>query len=312
MLALKRRGHGVVFLRSDSEALPHDIDVLHIHRGCGSREFAFARAAQERGAAVVWDEDDDMSSIPKQSTSYRRYGGRRWQSRLIAMRRLFGHVDLVTTTTDTLAARLRDAGAPTVVTVGNYVPAEWLRNRSPCGVAVTIGWIAGLEHQVDVERVPVRDALGRLLDQRSDVHIHTIGLKLGLRHERSTNTPVVPLLELTERAAAFDIGIAPLADIPLNRARSDVKLKEYAAAGLPWLASPVGPYAGLGERQGGRLVTDDRWYEELSRLVDKERDRRKLAKRGRKWVEGETLERNIHRWEDLLTATVEQVRAARH
>ena len=63
-----------------------------------------------------------------------------------------------------------------------------------------------------------------------------------------------------------------------------MKLKEYAAAGVPWLASPIGPYAGLGEQQGGRLVADDRWYEELVRLIEKPRERRKLAKRGAKWV----------------------------
>ncbi len=28
-----------------------------------------------------------------------------------------------------------------------------------------------------------------------------------------------------------------------------MKLKEYAGAGAPWLASPIGPYAGLGEEQ---------------------------------------------------------------
>ena len=40
----------------------------------------------------------------------------------------------------------------------------------------------------------------------------------------------------------------------MNRARSNIKLKEYAAAGACWLASPIGPYVGLGEKQGGRLV----------------------------------------------------------
>src|SRR5262249_10043216 len=127
--------------------------------------------------------------------------------------------------------------------------------------------------------------------------------------ERSSHVSVVSMMDLTREATSFDIGIAPLADIPLNRARSNIKLKEYAAAGLPWLASPTGPYAGMGEKQGGRLVADDRWCEELLRLVDKERDRRKLAKHASKWVAGETLERNAHRWEELFAETVERVRS---
>jgi len=41
---------------------------------------------------------------------------------------------------------------------------------------------------------------------------------------------------------------------------------EYAASDLPWLALPVGPYAGLGEEQGGGLV-DDAWFDALERVV---------------------------------------------
>lgn len=313
MVVLDALGHRIVRLSEDPPRTPlervRDIDVLFIHRYCDGHALALARAARAAGAAVVWDNDDDMGSVPKDSSAYRRYGGMQWERRLVAMRRMFAFVDLVTTTNETLAARLATVGSTPTATISNYVPLQWIRDDRRPHAGVTIGWIAGLEHQLDVDRIPVVPALQRLLEERDDVAVHTFGLKLGLRGARTSHTDVVPLLELTERAAAFDVGIAPLADIAMNRARSDIKLKEYAAAGLSWLASPVGPYAGLGERQGGRLVADDRWYEELSRLVDKEKDRRKLAKKARKWVEGETLERNAHRWEALLTETVERARA---
>ncbi|MDW5593519.1 glycosyltransferase [Conexibacter stalactiti] len=315
MMVLGLRGHRMTRLSTDERRPPlgqmTGIDVLHLHRYCDDRALALARAAKAGGAAVVWDNDDDMGSVPKDSNAYRKFGGIQWQRRLTAMRRLFPLVDLVTSTNETLAGRLREAGAQRTDTVENYVPQQFLVERRRPQSGVTIGWIAGLEHQLDVERMPLREALSRLLDERPEVRVRTFGLKLGLNHEHSTNVDVVPLLELTQEATSFDIGIAPLSDIPLNRARSNIKLKEYAAAGLPWLASPIGPYAGMGEQQGGRLVPDDGWYEALVRLVDKERERRKLAKRARKWVEGETLERNAQRWEQLLTDAVERSRAAR-
>jgi hypothetical protein len=136
----------------------------------------------------------------------------------------------------------------------------------------------------------------------------SFGLKLGLRGERYRHVDVVPLFELTRAAAAFDVGIAPLSDIAMNRARSNVKLKEYAAAGAAWLASPVGPYAGMGEKQGGRLVADDRWHEELARLLDKPRERAKLAKRAAKWVAGETLSKNARTWEARFEEAVARAR----
>src|SRR6185436_11256086 len=106
--------------------------------------------------------------------------------------------------------------------------------------------------------------------------------------------------QLAHYVGTFDIGIAPIADVPFNRAKSNVKVKEYAAMAVPWLASPIGPYDGLGEKQGGRLVPDDRWDEELDRLVRDERARRKLAKRGARWADGQRLRRNLGRWEDAL------------
>ena len=313
MAALEARGHRVIRLGTDERDVPvgavRDVDVLHIHRFCDARALALARAAAAAGAVVVWDNDDDTGSLPRGSTLHRRFGGIQWERRRAAMGRLFRVVDLVTAPSATLAARLGDVGARRTAVIENYVPEAFLRRSGRPHRHVVIGWTAGLEHQLDVERIPIRETLQRLLDDCPDVAVHTFGLKLGLRSDRCSNTDVVPLMELTEAASAFDVGIAPIADIPLNQARSSVKVKEYAAAGVPWLASPIGPYAGLGEKQGGRLVADDRWYEELRRLVDRARERRKLQKRAVKWIAGETLERNAHRWEELLADAV--ARAAR-
>src|SRR6185312_4261933 len=134
-------------------------------------------------------------------------------------------------------------------------------------------------------------------DERPEVRVVSFGLGLGLRGERYRHVDVVPLFELTRAAAAFDVGIAPLSDIAMNRARSNVKLKEYAAAGACWLASPVGPYLGHGERQGGRLVPDDGWHDALTRLIEKPRERARLTKRAGRWVVGEMLSKHAAEWE---------------
>jgi glycosyltransferase involved in cell wall biosynthesis len=118
------------------------------------------------------------------------------------------------------------------------------------------------------------------------------------------------LNDLTANCADFDVGIAPLADVDFNRARSNIKVKEYAAAGVPWLASPIGPYMGLGEREGGRLVADDQWHEHLVRLIDKPRARRKLAKRASAWATAHTVGKHADKWERALSGALEHARAA--
>ncbi len=307
------RGHDVRDVPIEDGSPPlaavRGIDVLHIHRYGEEGAVRLAREAKAHGAAVAWDNDDDMGSVPKGTPGYRRQGGMQWERRLAGMRKIFQIADLVTAPSRALAERLREYGAPHTEVVENHVPDQFLLRSRPPRDGVTIGWIAGLEHQLDVERIPVRAALQRLLDERPEVRVVSIGLGLGLRSERYRHIDVVPLFELTRAAGAFDVGIAPLSDIAMNRARSNVKLKEYAAAGACWLASPIGPYVGHGEKQGGRLVPDDGWHDALARLVEKPRERAKLAKRAGKWVAGETLTKHAAEWEARFEQAIARARS---
>jgi hypothetical protein len=53
----------------------------------------------------------------------------------------------------------------------------------------------------------------------------------------------------------MDIGIIPLANIPFNRAKSDIKGLEYAAAGIPFVAQNLDAYIDLQLSLGiGRLA----------------------------------------------------------
>lgn len=314
MSALQQyRGHNVRVLTHEEDVPPlaavRDVDVLFVHRYCDERTERLVREAKAHGAAVVWDDDDDITAIPKSNAVHRKVSGMSGERRRQQLQRIFRLADLVTAPSQRLAQRLLDAGAPHAAVIENHVPDQFCDVDRRPHQGITIGWIAALEHQLDVDRLPIRDVLERLLDERPEVRVTTFGLRLGLKSERYEHVDVVPLLELTQAAAAFDIGIAPIADIDFNRSRSNIKLKEYAAARLPWLASAIGPYADMGERQGGRLVADDRWHEELARLIDKPRDRRKLAKRAVKWVAGETLMTHAATWEQRFGEAVERARA---
>ncbi len=316
MAALQQlRGHYVRRLVLDGGPVPlagvHDVDLLHIHRYGEDGAVRLAREAKAHGAAVTWDNDDDIGSVPKGTVAYRKQGGVVWERRLAGMKKIFGVADLVTAPSATLVERLREYGARHAEVIENHVPDPFVLRDRPPREGVTIGWIAGLEHQVDVERIPIREALQRLLDERPEVRVVSFGLGLGLRpRERCRHVDVVPLFELTRAAGVFDVGIAPLSDIAMNRARSNIKLKEYAAAGACWLASPIGPYAGMGEKQGGRLVADDDWFDALARLVDKPRERAKLAKRACRWVDGETLTKNVGVWESRFEQAIARARAS--
>jgi hypothetical protein len=297
---------------AEGDPLPplQDLDIVHIHRFHGKRAVQIARAAKANGAAVVWDDDDAPETLPRNHLSHRAHGGVTGARKLTALKWMFGVADLVTTPSAVLAERLEAIGAARSAVIENYLPDEWVQQPGKrANDGTTIGWVLGKEHRIDLDRLPIRDALQRLLDERPSVRVESVGLALGLRGDRYTHVEAARMDRLlASRICDWDIGIAPIADLDFNRVRSNVKLKEYGAGGAPWLASPIGPYVGMGEQQGGRLVPDDRWYEELARLVDRPRERRKLAKRAARWAAGETIARNVERWEAAFGEAIERAR----
>jgi glycosyltransferase involved in cell wall biosynthesis len=79
----------------------------------------------------------------------------------------------------------------------------------------------------------------------------------------------------------WDLAVSPLIDSPFNRCKSAIKLLDYAALGLPVIASAHAEYdATFGVGTGVQLVANspEAWVEALSRLiVDPEARRREGA-----------------------------------
>jgi hypothetical protein len=310
MVALHGRGHEIRQVWRPNERLASELivgcDLVHVYRAHEAEVLQLVRAARQQGLPVVYDNDDDMRAVPRNNAAYQDYGGFAGDRALREIRRLVQMADLSTSPSRFVLERFREYGAQRVQLLENYVPDNAVdASAPPNGDRVVAGWLAGSEHHLDVERIPLREQFGRLLDRCPQLTIETLGCGLGLRHERYRHVLHVDFFDLPPKLAEWDIGLAPIADIPFNHARSNIKVKEYAVLGRPWLASPVGPYAGLGEGEGGRLVADDRWAEELGRLADKARDRRKLAKRARRWGREQTISANVHLWERAFIEVIE-------
>ena len=314
--ALDRKGHDVVFGRMAPDA-PLDVaalascEVIQVYRLVEPSDWRAVQRLAANGAAIVWDTDNDLASTPRELPGYRRKGGlaaRRDTARTTLAMARAAHG--VTTSTEALAERYRAQGIKRVDVLPNYLAPNEVRFRPRKHDGVVIGWIAAAEHAADVQRLPFVTALEQLLEAESDVRVESIGTDVGLRHDRYRHIPTVPMNEFLEIARGWDIGIAPLADIPFNRARSDVKLKEYASLGIPWLASPVGPYVALSEREGGRLVADGEWFEALRRLATSRFDRMRLGRRSRAWAKSQVADRHVEGWVRAFEAALAQRPAA--
>jgi glycosyltransferase involved in cell wall biosynthesis len=309
--ALAQRGHEIVWPQPGADQLARlrSCELVHMHRQHGQAAESLIAALRRAGVAITYDNDDDLAAIPRDSPSYQRLGGLSGHRDFAASARAARRAALVTTPSPALADRYRESGVRRVEVIENYLPAEFTAQERRRHHGVVVGWIAGLEHAVDAGRLGIPEVLLRLLNRYRKLRVAVIGHDLLLDHERYFHLERTGFATLLHSAAAFDIGIAPLADSPFNASRSNVKLKEYAALGVPWLASPVGPYADLGSDQGGRLVRDADWELAISELIEHPLRRRRLAQRARTWAKTQTIEEAAPRWEAVFEDALRRTRA---
>ena len=100
-------------------------------------------------------------------------------------------------------------------------------------------------------------------------HIPRFYKEMGLNAGIVSTSPFLPPHALQE-GFLFNVGIVPLTDIPFNHAKSYIKGLEYAAAGIPFVASWSPQYEELTEEHGiGSLAREPSEYVTLlSDLLD--------------------------------------------
>jgi glycosyltransferase involved in cell wall biosynthesis len=302
---MRQRGHDIVMPNMNtgflnrSDALSADVILAVRCHDPASRKLL--SEARDRGVGILWDVDDDIRNSPVGNRVRGDVRKRKqiYHNTLKAAR--LAHV--VMTSTEVLRALYESGGIKDVEVVENYLFPDSKRRQPSRHAGVVIGWIAGREHVNDARALPIASTLARIQLEHPNVHVEAIGVDLGLTG-RYTHTPAVPFHDLPARMAHWDIGLAPIANTTFNLSRSNIKVKEYAASGIPWLASARGSYANLGEQQGGRLVDDDGWYEAIAALVRDPQVRAVLGRAGRSWARGETFDVVADRYEALLAKAV--------
>jgi O-antigen biosynthesis protein len=94
------------------------------------------------------------------------------------------------------------------------------------------------------------------------------GEVIGINPQRIKTNPLVPITEYAE-GLKFDIGLIPLNDIPFNYAKSNIKGLEYAASGIPFIASDTPEYRLLHNDGVGRIATTPAdWKAHAEQLLD--------------------------------------------
>jgi RimJ/RimL family protein N-acetyltransferase/glycosyltransferase involved in cell wall biosynthesis len=270
--------------RLHAEKSLHDADVVIIQRctsPMGTRAHALARAA---GAVVIYETDDNFLAIDKDTLAVGAYYNT--SSVRQAFMALLAGSDVVTTSTEILADAFGEF-ADDVRVLPNSVDFAHIdtRPRPEMPSRLVIGYAGTKTHLADFKCV--EPALRRVLDEGGgNVHLRFFGFApetlLGLPNvEWVPYTEDYPAFLRTLSQVDWSFGIAPLADLPSARGKTDNKYREYGACHIPAIYSDHLVYSpSVTDGRSGLLVphTEEGWYQGIRRMMADATLRENLAR----------------------------------
>ena len=290
-----------------------DVDVLvgqlmyDEHR---AEQFLEIAARPGRRPVLVFEIDDDIWNIHSSNTAALVVRSPEIRGRVEACLRA---ADAVTVTTQPLA-EIVGRFNPNVHVLPNCIDLNVITAQRPVTPGLTVGWAGGSSHLNDF--ASVRSSLRQFLRRHPEIEMNFVGqdyrdlFKLPNTRHTEWSTDLADYL----RSVDFHIGIAPLAYHGFNRSKSDIRVLEYAALGIPVVASDFGPYAESVQHgvTGFLVKRPHEWNTYLQTLVDDERLRLLMGINAKLWASERTIQGNVWRWEAVYRDTIRRVHGDDH
>jgi GT2 family glycosyltransferase/glycosyltransferase involved in cell wall biosynthesis len=232
------------------------------------------QAARRKGARLIFEIDDDLFAIPLEHPEHKFYA-----EAMRAAKWLARQADAVLASTDVLGQRMFAYNRRTVI-LANYLDDRlWLgpsKIGQPVSHQIRIVYIGTNSHREDLE------LFGRAVRKlssayRKRIHIEVLGVSdtgtdwfkaIPIPHQVAMSYP--RFVKWVQDRNDWHWGVAPLLDTPFNRAKSPLKLLEYAALGLPSLCSDGEVYGdAVRFTDAGLLAANnpEAWCEVLARML---------------------------------------------
>ncbi len=276
------------------------IDTLHTQRQVDDAQLqALAKLKALIPVRIVIDFDDALAHVPNASFHKQSV----WPDIERRLREAAGFADTLTVSTEPLAQEMRNLHGDVRVVPNAIDPALWpnlpaqhqARSRRP-----RVGWAGGLGHAADLALL--REVVETLADEVDWVFF---GMCLeDMRPHLTEFHRGVPFAQYPEKLAelGLDLALAPLELNRFNECKSNLRLLEYGALGIPTIATDIVPY------QCGLPVTlldnrPQRWIRTIRERVGELEALRAEGLRLRDAVLADwTIEKTLPQWMGAWTA----------
>lgn len=259
----------------DADGVTHYPDVVLMQRLMHGGLDESVRIGRASGQIVINDIDDWYWGLDPRNAAFKashpKYNK---EENTTFYRKIINASDHLTVSTPYLADRMREMVSTPLTIIPNYVDvSRFTRHEHTAIDKPEVGWAGSTDHRSgDIE--VVSGVLGPLYHSNRIRVVHgghlptspSFASKAGLPEravrcvERTNHDEYPSLLD-------FDIGIVPLRDTPFNHAKSDIKGLEYAAAGIPFIASRSSAYVELANQWGQNSVFLAKHPKDWSRYI---------------------------------------------
>lgn len=290
-----------------------EYETIFVQRLHDWESYYLLEKLKRSGKRIVYDLDDDIFNIDKNNPAEKLIG----RDDLKAAEACIKLADVVTTTVEPLKNVIIDVtGVKDVVVISNAMDMDlgWRATPltgSPDGLK-RIFWQGGESHGEDwMECI---DAIDAIMGEREDVRLVIFGYLPPIVISMS-EVPhwkgKIEFLRFSEPETYFEmmkhvraeVGIAPLKNTMFNQSKSSLKFMEYAATGMPTVASDEPPYSDVIEHGIDGFIADNsqEWFDYISLCLDDKRKRLSVLEGARRKVREQfNIKKTVDEWKKVL------------
>ena len=310
------------------------VDLLVLQRQHNPNVFEIARLVKHNGGKVLVELDDYFHDIPSNNPAKGAYtkGG----DALLFLEKFMQLADLMTVSTEYLKTMYSKFNS-NIFVCPNKMDVNTFQThncRPRFSDEFRLGWAGSGTHHDDL--MTIVQPISELMYENKNIKLIFIGqfyknlfpfsLHNRMEHightfpvedgksmffSKKTVNPVVEYYQLLN-TANLDAAIAPILQVTFNRAKSYVKLIEYGACGIPFVASSFGPYnqfideADKWDRSKPVGLLADRnieWKKQIKKLINNEELRQELTNNNISNIDvNHTIEHGVINWVNALAS----------
>ena len=269
--------NGVFGVQDWNKKLHFDCDVIYMQRAMFGDIPDRILLARSNGQIIINDIDDWYWGLSPSNGAFKAAHPKgNPRENINHYKKVLSNSDVVTVSTPYLAERISQFVHRPIVLIRNFIEVDKFIPRQQTDTNVPIvGWVGSTAHRSgDLETMK---GILPTFQSKGEIRIHHSGYNsnhppfaqaIGIDPDEITSMPMASPSEYP-KLFTFDVGIVPLSSAPFNEAKSYIKGLEYAASGIPFVASATTEYQSLAAEGIGLVAKKaNQWVNHIQRLRD--------------------------------------------